>query len=341
MTVLCGVVKESRDLRQEREAREATERLLTEQKERELAARRALVKARQVAGICVVLAVVAVGAAVFAIFTGQRAKRAGARRPRRRARSGREQARGQAEHLLGYLSDDFVRELESFGQLKVIEEFSQRQIDYFHALPPGLKGTETVRNGALAMVRHAKVMRSLGTLDVGTSNADEAIQLLEKQRAGGDSSEATLIALALAYANKAQIMDNQNDPKAHDVLQRAVQLLQPLAESANASAAVLRTYVEVLVRVGYQLTASTDNKAAIPTEQKAMSIAARLGARDLSNPEMGALYAEGGAWLVTALANAGRDEEATRVGEDAAAVAEKVLEVSPGLSPCTARRAGH
>jgi len=35
--VLCGVVKNSRDLRQEREAREATERVLAEQKARELA----------------------------------------------------------------------------------------------------------------------------------------------------------------------------------------------------------------------------------------------------------------------------------------------------------------
>jgi len=46
--VLCGVVKSSRDLRREREAREATERLLAEQHERELSARRALVRARQI-----------------------------------------------------------------------------------------------------------------------------------------------------------------------------------------------------------------------------------------------------------------------------------------------------
>ncbi|MGH8134352.1 MAG: hypothetical protein ACRETP_14195 [Steroidobacteraceae bacterium] len=39
--VLCGVVKASRDRRHEREAREATERLLAEQRERELSARRA------------------------------------------------------------------------------------------------------------------------------------------------------------------------------------------------------------------------------------------------------------------------------------------------------------
>jgi len=34
--VLCGVVKDSRDQRREREARDATERLLAEQREREL-----------------------------------------------------------------------------------------------------------------------------------------------------------------------------------------------------------------------------------------------------------------------------------------------------------------
>jgi hypothetical protein len=326
--VLCGVVKSSRDQRQERETREATERVLAEQRGRELAARRALVKARQVASICVVLAFLAVGAAVFAILTGQRAKRA--EREAQETRAAAEQARGQAEHLLGYLSDDFVRELESFGQLKVIAEFSQRQIDYFHALPPELKGTETVRNGALAMVHHAKVMRLLGSLDVAMTNASEAIQLLEKVRANGDRSEATAVALALAYSSKAQVLDNQNDPAGPGTLQRAVALLKPLAESASASPALLRTYVEVLVRVGYELTGSTHNKDAIPIERQAMSIAVSQGALDLTNLEMGAQYAEGGAWLITALAGEGRDDEAARVGADAVAVADKVLEIRPG-----------
>jgi len=105
------------------------------------------------------------------------------------------------------------------------------------------------------------------------NDAEEAVQLLEKQRASGDSSETTTIAIAQAYASKAQILDNQNSPKAHGLLQRAAQLLQPLAESPGASEAVRRTYVEVLVRVGFELTATIDNKDAIPTEQKAMSIA--------------------------------------------------------------------
>jgi hypothetical protein len=58
--VLCGVVKSSRDLRREREAREATERLLAEQHARELSARHALVRARQIATGCTVLAAAAI-----------------------------------------------------------------------------------------------------------------------------------------------------------------------------------------------------------------------------------------------------------------------------------------
>jgi hypothetical protein len=55
--VLCGVVKSSRDLRQERESREATERFLQEQGNRERATRRSLMRARQVAAVCIVLAI--------------------------------------------------------------------------------------------------------------------------------------------------------------------------------------------------------------------------------------------------------------------------------------------
>ncbi len=57
--VLCAVVKASRDLRHEREARDHTERLLSEQRERELAARQALKRARRIAAGCAALALLA------------------------------------------------------------------------------------------------------------------------------------------------------------------------------------------------------------------------------------------------------------------------------------------
>ena len=96
--VLCGVVKASRDLRREREARDATERLLAEQRERELAARRALVRARQVAAVCIVLAIGAAAAAVFGYVSAGRARRAelSAKRDRRSGRSSARPGRAAA-----------------------------------------------------------------------------------------------------------------------------------------------------------------------------------------------------------------------------------------------------
>ncbi|GAC1667079.1 MAG: hypothetical protein NVS9B2_08070 [Steroidobacteraceae bacterium] len=326
--VLCGVVKSSRDLRREREAREATERLLAEQHTRELAARRALVRARQIAIGCTVLAIGAIAAAVLAYFSSQRAHRAEMEAEQTRAVS--EQARIQAEQLMGYLTDDFVRELQSFGRLDVVAEFAKRQIDYFHALPPALKDTDTTRNGALAMVQYARAMRSLGKLDTGSATVAEAIQLLERLRSGGDASEATTIALALGYTAQAQILDNRNDAGGPVAGKRAAELLRPLAEARNATAAARRAYVEVLIRIAFEQQGGNQNEEAVRTGQKAMQLAADLGARDLSNIDMGADYAEAGAWLVSALTNLGRNEEARRSGEEAMAVADKVLERRPG-----------
>lgn len=319
--VLCGVVKNSRDVRREREAREETEKLLADQRARELAARRALVRARQIAIGCTVLAAGALIAAILAVLSTQRA---------RRAELEAQQARSGAEHLLGYLTDDFVRELEGFGRLNVVAEFSQRQIDYFHALPPALKGAETTRNGALAMVHDARAMRILGDLDSAGANAAEAVRLLEQLRQRGDHSEATTIALALGYAIQAQILDNRNDAAGAVRGKQAADLLEPLAESPHASVAARGAYVEVLVRRGYEQQNDNQNEDAVRSEQEAMRLAIQLGARDHSNIDMGAAYAEAGAWLVTALQNLGRNDEARRVGEDAVALADKVLERRPG-----------
>ncbi len=318
--VLCTVVKSSRDQRHEREAREATERLLAEQRERELAAHRAMVRARQIAAGCTVLAGVAIVAAILAYFSSQRAHRA-----EREA----QQTRAQAEQLLGYLSDDFGRELESFGRLDVLAEFSQRQIDYFHALPAALKGRDTTRNAALALVHHAKALRYLGDLKGAGANAAEAVALLGRLREEGDRSEATTVALALAYVVTAQILDNANDPAGPAAAQHAADLLQPLAQGPHASVAARRAYVEDLVRVGFEQANSNQNEAAVRSEREAMGIAAGLGARE-GDLAMGAYYAEAGAWLVQALTTLGRNDEARRAGADASALAARVLEQRPG-----------
>ena len=327
--VLCAVVKSSRDQRHEREAREATERVLAEQRARELAAHRALVRARQVAAGCVALAGVAVLAAVLAYLSSQRAHRA--EHAAQEQRTLADQARTQAEGLLGYLSDDFGSELESFGRLNVLAEFSQRQIEYFHGLPPALKNNpQTTRNAALAMVHYARAARLLGDLSGASDHAAEAVHLLAQQRAGGDRSEATTIALALAYGIQSSILDNQNVPGGPESNRRAADLLQPFAERPNGSVAARRAYAEILQRAGYEQAANYKNDDAIRTEQKAMRLAAALGALNLSDISMSAYYVEACGWLVSALSDSGRNAEARRTGEQCGALGDKILEQRPG-----------
>jgi len=320
--VLCGVVKASRDLRREREAREATERMLEEQRANELAARKALVRARQIAAVCVSFALLAAIAAIFAVVSSRRAHR---------AEQLAEHTRSQAEHLLGYLTDEVVRELESFGQMKVIAEFSKRQIDYFHALPLELRTPESVRNGAVAMVHYARVMRNLGDLDTGANNANEAIALLEDLRSRGDRSDASAIGLAMAYAVKGAILDNRNDPAGEVASRHSLEILAPVAESPQASAAARRAYIEVLVRRGYEHVSNNRNDDAVRTEQQAMDLAVRLGARDEANFDMAAIYAEAAGWQITGLLNLGRNEEARQIGEEALALSDRVLLARPGF----------
>jgi tetratricopeptide (TPR) repeat protein len=326
--VLCGVVKASRDLRHEREKGEATERLLAEQRARELAARHALVRARQVASVCAVLAIAAVFAAVLAYLSTQRAHRA--ERLADQTRAAAEQARAGAEHLLGYLSDDFNRELVSFGRINVIAEFSRQQIEYFHSLPPALQGPETTRNGAVAMVYYARANRQLGDLATASKNAVEAARLLEQLQRSGDHTEATTIALALAYTAQAQIKDSQNDSEGVIAGKHAVDLLRPVAEAPGASLAARRAFVDTLGRYGYELTAGNRFQDAIAELTQSRQIAADLGARTLADIDMAADYAEAGAWLVGCLDGLGRDSEAQSVGDEVIAIADKVLEQRPG-----------
>jgi hypothetical protein len=320
--VLCGVVKASRDLRHEREAREATLRMLEEQRANALAARKAVVRARQIAAVCVSFALLAAIAAVFAVVSSRRAHR---------AEQLAEQTRSQAEHLLGYLTDEVVRELESFGQMKVIAEFSKRQIDYFHALPPELRTPESVRNGAVAMVHYARVMRNLGDLDAGSNNANEAIALLEDLRSRGDHSDASAIGLAMAYAVKGAILDNRNDPAGEVASRHSLEILAPVAESPAASPAARRAYLEVLGRRGYEHVSNNRNDDAVRTEQQAMDLAVRLGAREQANFDLAAAYAEAAGWQITALLNLGRNEEARRIGEDTLALCDRILLSRPGF----------
>jgi len=327
--VICGVVKGSRDQRHEREARETAERVLEEQRGRARAARHALRRARAIAIGCILLAAVALSAAMFAYVTADRARRA--ERLAQQNRGLAEQARTHAERLLGYLADDFERQLKSFGQLNLVAQFTQRQIDYFHSLPPELRDPQTVRYGALALIEHAKTVQQLGDSATGAQNTAEAIRLLRDLQRSGDQSEPTLVALDRAYATRCLITDNESSPGgAPDACHRAVTMLQPLAERPGASRPVREAYLEALTNLGWaDQTVGVDYAGAAQATGQAMQIAAALGAESLDDLGISAEYAFAGAWRVNALVNLDRNAEALQVGKRVIAVADGVLAKRP------------
>jgi tetratricopeptide (TPR) repeat protein len=326
--VLCGVVRASRDQRREREARETAERVLEEQKSRERAARHALRRARTVAVGCILLAALALSAAGYAYVNAQRARRAERLAQQNRALA--EQARNHAEHLLGYLADDFERQLESFGQLKIIAEFTQRQIDYFHSLPPELRTAETVRDGALALIEHAETLRQLGDYDSGIRNLSEAVRLLSQLRRGGDASQATEVALGRADTARCLILTVSDPKRGLAACHQAIALLEPLAERPNASVPARQAYLEALTGLGWAVqNFGVDYAAAEQATREAMRTAAALGAVDLKHLQISADYAFAGAWRVNALVNLDRNREALRVGKKVLAVADGVLAQRP------------
>jgi tetratricopeptide (TPR) repeat protein len=319
--VLCGVVKSSRDVRLERESREATERLLAEQKERAQRTRTALIRARQIATVCIVLAIGAVLAAVFAYFSSQRAKR---------AETVAQESRKQAEQLLGYLTDDFARELESSGRLDVVSDLAKREVDYFHKLPAELKGPTTTRMGAIALQQYARVSRTLGKNDEARTAGLESEQLLLALQKAGDKSAATTIALARAISVNARIMGGSNDPKTLATTERALAVLKPLSDKPGASLAVYEAEADLLVGLGYQQQFSAENpKDALTTLRKAMELAAQHGAKDLTNFYMADRYLEAAAWLVQTGVFTGDGEIARSVGTEANNLANKLLELRP------------
>ncbi len=325
--VLTGVVKASRDQRHEREAREATERVLAEQRERENAARRALRRARAIASGCALLALLAIAATVAAYFSMQRARRAELLARQTRAVS--EQARREAEGLLGFLTDNFVTELETFGRYQTIAELSQREIDYFQHLPSQLEDRETIRSGASARVDRAVAIAVLGDVNGSLTTVANAVARLEALRRT-DKSDASTVALGYALEVQGVGLIGKTDvAAAHIDLQRAADLLRSVAGRTGASTEAGTDYLYALTFLGQTDLEMHQYSAAADVEREALRIGRAFGGPDHADVTVDAYYAIAGAFLTAALADADRDTEALQTGEDALAAADRVLAQRP------------
>ncbi|HVN33737.1 MAG TPA: tetratricopeptide repeat protein, partial [Casimicrobiaceae bacterium] len=327
--VLCGVVKASRDLRLERDARDEAERKLAAQRERERATRKALIRARQIAVGCGVLAIVAVAGAIFGYVSTKRAQLAEAKAQQTRQLA--EAARGEAEKLIVYLLDDFYLELEPVGRLDIVSELAKRALNYYEALPAELRTAETSRNRALALVRYGYVLRYQSRLDESEKALSEAVSVLEKLRGEGDRSEPTAIGLALGLTAQARVLDSRNKRvEALELAQQAVKVAQPIATDAKASVAARRAYGSSLLYLGYSQQANNNDEKAVDTLEAARAVYRGIDDLKLDDLPSAVAYAEASAWEVQALRSLGRLDDTRRVAAEAARVAGQVLERRPG-----------
>jgi hypothetical protein len=325
--VLCGVVAASRAARQEREARETAERQLAEQRSREEAAHKALLRARQIAAGCAVLAVVAVAAGVYGYVSAERAHQAELAAEKTREMA--EQARGEAERLIVFLLDDFQRELEPVGRLDIVGELARRAIAYYEALPRELRGNETDRNRALALVRYGTVLRVQGNAEQARQVLADALQTLDRLRGEGDQSEITAMGLALGLSTQALAQDGAGrSTSSVPIAERAADVLAPIAARADASAAVRRAYGRVLNTLGFIQARNNNNEAAVATLEKSLAAYRSIDGLTADTDAM-AQFGQSAAWLVGPLLDLGRNDEARRAGEEGRDVASRVLERHP------------
>ncbi len=327
--VLCGVVKASRELRLEREAKEEAERQLAAQKAREEATHKALVRARQIAAGAATLAVVAVVGAIFGWVNMNRAREAEAAALETRKLA--EGARGEAEKLVVFLLEDFQLELEPIGRLDIVASLSKRALDYYAGLPPALRTPATERNRALAQVRYAISLRNLGKLDEAEKAAGAAVATLDELRGKGDASEATLIGLAMGRSAKGRILSQQGRFKeSADESAKALALIEPLASAAGSSTASRRAMGDIAVSHGFNVGRDGDTKGAVEILEKSRVALRSIDGLKLGDLSSAALFVEATAWQMDGLATLGRSGEARRNGEEARAIADGILEKQPG-----------
>ncbi len=327
--VLCSVVRASRNLRHEREARDEAERKLADQRARERATRKALVRARQIAAVCAVLAIGAAASALFGYVSMKRAQRAEAQALETRTLA--ESARGEAEKLIVYLLDDFYLELEPVGRLDIVAALAKRAVDYYAALPPALRSTETDRNRALALVRYGAALRNQSRLDESGKALSDAVDVLGKLRGQGDRSEATAIGLGLGLSSQARVASSQNRlPEALDLGSRAVEVLKPLMSASSPSVRLRRAYGLASTFLGFAQGVANENEAAVKTLKEARDAYRSIDALKLDDVPAATAYAEASSWQMTALSNLGRFDELRQTGDDALKVTRQVLERHPG-----------
>lgn len=317
--VLAGVVMASRNLRQEREARDAAQRQLAEQREREAATHRALLRARTIAGICAMLALISIASAIFGFWSMRRAHA---------AELEAQTSRANAEKLVSFLIEDFYSELAPTGRLETLGKLAHMTVGYYDSLPPELVNTQTRINRAMALIREGAAQNNSGDVDTAYRNFGEAQSVFEKLLASGDRSEPVTYGLALALNNQGYnaVVGGGNGRGTEAQLVQAADLLRPLVYAPNPSRRVRQLYADTLNPSSH----AQPLEKAVAMCDEARKVLVGLGALDLSNLDATASYADTADSEARHLTALGRIAEAQVLETQVYELADKILVRRPG-----------
>ena len=310
--VLCGVVLASRNQRHAREAKEAAERQLAEQRAREAATHRALVRTRMIATVCVALLVLAIIAAAFGFIGMHRA---------RTAEAEAQKSRTDAENLVGFLIEDFYAELAPTGRLETLGKLASKAVAYYDNLPPELRSQQTEINRAMALVRLGSAQIASGDQKAATKSFGEAKAVFEKLHAAGEPATYGLALILYNENYQATAGGGSSVP-----MIQAAALLKPLVNGANPSRRVRQLYADTLNLI----CLVQPPQQALMTCDEALKALEGLGAMDLSDLNAAASWADTADTKSGELQALGRIGDAQKLEQQVLAMTEKVLARRPG-----------
>src|SRR5690348_162517 len=316
--VLCSVVLASRNQRHAREAREEAERQLAAQREREAAIHRALLRARTIATVCIVLMLLAIAGAIFGLVNMRRA---------RTAELEAQKSRSDAEKLVSFLIEDFYTELAPTGRLDTLGKLAHMTVGYYDSLPSELVTKQTQAYRAMALLREGDALFGSGNIKAAYQHFAEGQSIFEKLRAAGDRGEATTYGLALAWYYQGQgIVGGGHGRATAKQLKDAANLLRPLVYAPNASRRVRQLYAQDLDYLSHALPP----EQGVATCDEGRKVLVGLGALDLSDLDATSEYADTADSEARELVTLGRNEQAQQLEQQVYELAEKIIGRRPG-----------
>ncbi|HET7558193.1 MAG TPA: hypothetical protein VFK08_08995 [Rhodanobacteraceae bacterium] len=316
--VLCSVVLASRNQRHAREAREEAERQLAAQREREAAVHRALLRARTIATVCIVLMLLAIAGAIFGLVNMHRA---------RNAELEAQKSRSDAEKLVSFLIEDFYTELAPTGRLDTLGKLAHMTVGYYDSLPPELVTRQTQAYRAMALLREGNALFGSGKIKDAYQHFAEGQSIFETLRAAGDHGEATTYGLALALYYQGQgLVGGGLGRGTTKQLKDAAALLRPLVYAPNPGRRARQLYAQDLDYLSHALPPAQG----VATCDEGRKVLVGLGALELSDLDATSEYADTADSEARELVTLGHYERAQQLEQQVYELAEKIIARRPG-----------